>query len=254
MKWLGNGFEIAETFARPDPRPSDSPCKFSGSCYGDHLTDEGVLRFESVSNHFSPPRSRAYGVCVLWGKDPLPNKGLALTIARSIIHTARFFESSRHIALKKFLLPSGSPVIKKFLLPSGSPALKNIEASPDDKDNSGDESQDEPEDELLDTSTVYGELTGYEAMLLLPGVGMPRIMTGYEAMMLKCFTPELLDAFQSKSAAYIGDNNPDVLFSDMAANAFTGTVISAILTSVLANLPPNLKEHFAKMNDCSDES
>lgn len=76
------------------------------------------------------------------------------------------------------------------------------------------------------------------------GSSMPnRLMLGYEALALQGYPVEIIDKHEQKLRAEIGSNTntsylSDVLFGDLAGNAFSSTVYMAVLVGVFLNIDP----------------
>ena len=79
-------------------------------------------------------------------------------------------------------------------------------------------------------------LTPNGRIILFPKlVPQLRPLTGFEGMLLQGFPTAVLNSFVNKNE---GVSDYDSCFSALAGNAFTGSVVAAVLISVLANLTP----------------
>eukprot|EP00959_Pyramimonas_sp_CCMP1952_P200400 4191633-Pyramimonas_sp.AAC.1 len=57
-------------------------------------------------------------------------------------------------------------------------------------------------------------------------------------MKLQCFPDDLLNAFLQERGNYINDQKTtEVLWKDLGGNAFTGSVIAALIMAILMNVP-----------------
>ena len=88
------------------------------------------------------------------------------------------------------------------------------------------------------------------AKFMMFSVGsVPRLMTGHEAMLLQGFPFSLLSKFRDSKVLI--EKKQESLFMDMSGNAFTGSVIAAIIMAALYNLPEGLRKYAARGFCCS---
>ena len=78
-----------------------------------------------------------------------------------------------------------------------------------------------------------------------------RVLTGLESLTLQGFPPSLLKQYaRERSDRSSGGVAPDVLMGDLAGNAYSGTVILAVLLSVILGLTPGHLGRHGQFNGC----